>query len=64
MNVRLQVVLELDGDADPISGALRAGDGSSRPFVGYAELVSELEVVRRPPVQVLNEVGLQGGVGT
>jgi hypothetical protein len=43
---------------------VRAGDGSGRPFVGYAELVAELEVLRRPPVHVLNEIDLRRGVET
>ena len=64
MTARLQLLLELDENSDPISGTVRASDGSGWSFVGYAELVAELEVLRRPPVHVLNEIDLRRGVET
>jgi hypothetical protein len=64
MTARLQLLLDLDEDSNPISGCVRAGDGSVRPFVGYAELVAELEALRGPPVHVLNEIDLRRGVET
>lgn len=40
-----RVELEIDrrSEGDPIAGMLRAGDGVSRPFVGWLELTSLLQ---------------------
>ena len=62
VTVRRELLLELDDHSEPISGTVRTADGSARPFVGYAELVSELEALRRRPVRAVSEVESRGGV--
>lgn len=43
--------LELDLEAEPISGSLRLQDDIPRPFVGWLGLSVALEALRRTPVQ-------------
>lgn len=42
---RVELLLELDIDADPIAGLVRHGNGAPRPFTGWLGLTAALEGV-------------------
>ena len=52
MIIRLELLVDDVGAHAPITGTVAGPIGAARPFTGYAELVSELEVLRRPAVPV------------
>lgn len=49
---RIVLRLEVDPEADPITGTLGGGDRERRPFTGWLELTDEIEAVRAAHAEV------------
>lgn len=45
----IAVRLELDRDAEPITGTLTQGDEEARPFTGWLGLTDAIEAIRTAP---------------
>jgi len=46
---RTRLLLELDGDAEPVSGHIGPVDGPLRSFTGYASLIAAIQTIRGEP---------------
>jgi hypothetical protein len=43
----IEVHIELNAAGDPVAGTIGTGDGPSRPFLGWVELIAALDAARR-----------------
>ena len=50
---RMEIVVIVDSETDPISGTVSDGDGRTTVFVGYARLVAAIEHHRDPVAEPL-----------
>jgi hypothetical protein len=41
-----QLLLELDGDLEPVTGRIGPVGGERRPFTGYASLIAAIQSIR------------------